>query len=351
MSGEESTGASPPTRVLETLGLIEVGPLWAEGGMARVYRGAELGPDGFRREVALKVSRPEWARDRTFARHLAHEAALLARLSHPNIPRVHRLVDIDGVPAIVMEWLEGQCLHTLLDALPSETRALPPTAAARVALEVARALAHAHGYRAPGGARAAIVHGDVSPSNILVTPTGRVILTDFGAATLNGAGPVCEPGVLVGKWAYMAPERLAASRPSPSSDLYSLGLVLFEALAGRPAYTGAEPEQVLAQHKSHERPRWPARLVRSAPALVELGAQLLAPRPRDRPGSASAVVRALDQWLAAARQDGSHALQRAWRRAKLSTQAPPHGAEPARPGSQLPPTAKWSGGAEAAAPR
>jgi predicted Ser/Thr protein kinase len=207
--------AEPPPALLgDGIELLEE---LGRGGMGRVYRARDL---KLGRTVAVKFLPPELASRPDFRERLEREARALARLAHPNVVAVHDLRHEEGAPYIVMECVEGRPLSELVP--------LPLEGALDVALQVASALACAHS--------AGIVHRDVKPENVLVDDAGRVKVADFGIARLLVPGSesrLTSAGGVLGTPRYMAPEALAGSAPDPRMDVYSLGVLLHEMIAGR----------------------------------------------------------------------------------------------------------------------
>ncbi|MBM7808929.1 serine/threonine-protein kinase [Geodermatophilus bullaregiensis] len=216
-------------------GRYELQELIARGGMGQVWRGRDTLLD---RSVAVKVLRSEYADDPTFLARFRAEARHAAALSHPNIAAV--LDYGEGTAAdtgehlayLVMELVDGAPLSTLL----TEGGPLEPDAALSVLQQAAAGLAEAH--------RAGVVHRDVKPGNILVRPDGGVKLTDFGIAWSAESVPLTGTGQVIGTAQYMSPEQAAGERVGPASDVYALGLVGYESLTGRAAFTGTNPVTV-----------------------------------------------------------------------------------------------------------
>ena len=208
----------------------------AQGGMATVYLAMDRQLD---RQVAIKMLHPQFASDPTFAERLRREARAAAGLSHPNIVGVYDWGRHGERYFIVMEYVSGHSLAEIIAARGP----LDPKAAAAIAFEVAAALAFAH--------RAGIVHRDVKPQNVLLSSDGHVKVTDFGIATMMGGGPslgLTETGTVVGTAAYLSPEQAQGEATDARSDLYSLGVVLYEMLAGYPPFRGDTPISVAYQH-------------------------------------------------------------------------------------------------------
>ena len=242
----------------------------AQGGMASVYLARDQQLD---RHVALKMLHPQFATDPTFAERLRREAHAAAGLSHPNIVGVYDWGRQGDRYFIVMEYVSGHSLGAIIAA----RGALDPNAATAVAFEVAAALAFAH--------RAGIVHRDVKPQNVLLSADGHVKVTDFGIATMMGAGAsagLTETGTVVGTAAYLSPEQAQGEPTDARSDLYSLGVVLYEMLAGSPPFRGDTPVAVAYQHVQDPPPPLGHVATGVPRALERITMRLLAKDPDDR---------------------------------------------------------------------
>lgn len=205
--------------------------------MADVWVGKAYGASGFEKVVAIKLLTSDKVDQEEYQRSLSDEARLQATLKHPNIVDIYDFNFEAENPYLVMEYVEGIELRRLLKILRERRLDLPVRVAAAIVSEVAKALAYAHERGDPAtGAPLHIVHRDISPSNILLSAEGDVKLSDFGIAKSNLQSGVTQAGAIKGKFRYMSPEQ-AEGRPIDSrSDIFSLGLVLYEGLFGRPAY-------------------------------------------------------------------------------------------------------------------
>ncbi len=210
----------------------------ASGGMAQVWRGLDL---VLNRNVAVKILHPHLAGDRAFLVRFRREAVAAARLSHPSVVSIYDTVSSDGIEAIVMELIEGRTLREVLD----ERGALSLADAREVGIQVAEALAAAH----HGG----VIHRDIKPSNILLCSDRRVMVTDFGIAKAGEDTDLTVTGMLLGTAKYLSPEQVRGDAADARSDLYALGVVLYEALAGRPPFR-AETDAATALVRLHEDP-------------------------------------------------------------------------------------------------
>ena len=220
-------------------GRYELTHLIARGGMAQVYRARDRLLD---RPVALKVLFPELSVDRAFVERFRREAQAAANLSHPNIVPVFDWGEDGGTYYIVMEYIDGQPLSQAL-------RSGGPMPAQRVAMigaRVADALAYAH--------RHGVVHRDVKPGNVLITNDEQVKVTDFGIArAVNTEESLTQTGAVMGTATYFSPEQAEGGGVDPRSDIYSLGVVMYEMVAGRPPFLGESPVAVASKHV-RERP-------------------------------------------------------------------------------------------------
>jgi len=206
----------------------------AHGGMADVYLARDLTLD---RVVAIKVLSAELSRDPSFVERFRLEAQAAGNLNHPNVVAVYDWGQEASTSYIVMEYVEG---HTLRDLIHSQHR-VPPAQTADIGAEIAAALAFAH--------QAGVVHRDVKPGNVLITPAGQVKVTDFGIARADGAaGGLTRTGAVMGTATYFSPEQAQGLPVDGRSDVYSLGVVLYEMATGRPPFTGENPVTVAYQH-------------------------------------------------------------------------------------------------------
>ena len=199
-----------------------LGDLLGRGGMAEVFAGHSVGDHGFQKPVAIKRLLPELANDVVFVDRLIEEAKLLVGMQHGNIVSVLDLAREGDDVFLVMEFVDGPSLRQLIKARGS--RGLPLGVATYIVQSSAAGLEFAHAR--PGGA---IIHADISPSNLLLTTSGEVRVADFGIARREGLGQ----GVVEGKWAYMAPEQARGESLTPRSDVFALGVVLYELLTGQ----------------------------------------------------------------------------------------------------------------------
>jgi hypothetical protein len=243
------------------------------GGMATVWRATD---EVLGREVAVKVLSPQFAADAGFVARFEREARHAARLNHPRLVTVFDCGIDNGTAFIVMELVAGRTLRQVLD----DARALRPGEAVSIAAAVCEALEVAHG--------AGLVHRDIKPANILVS-AGEVKVLDFGIARADGVAGGTQTLAVLGTAAYLSPEQASGRPAGPQSDLYSLGCVLFEMLAGSPPFTG-DSAVGLAYRHVHDDPGPPSARRPGVPARLDwITAQLLAKDPAARPASAAAA--------------------------------------------------------------
>jgi eukaryotic-like serine/threonine-protein kinase len=248
----------------------------ASGGMGEVYRAhdAVLG-----REVAIKVLHPQYANDRGFIDRFRREARAAAILGHPNIVGVYDWGSTDGTYFMVMEFVRGLNLRALL----LEYGRLEPAQVAEVALQVLAALEHAHGH--------GIVHRDIKPENILIAADGTLKVADFGLARAFAESNVSQAeGTVTGTVQYLAPEQIHGEPADPRTDLYALGVVMFELLTGRPPFSGETAMAIAYKHLSARVPP-PSSVVPEVPASLDRVVQHATEKDRElRPASASTLA-------------------------------------------------------------
>jgi serine/threonine protein kinase len=268
------------------------------GGMGEVHRAVKRGPDGFEVEVALKLILPHLARDDAFQKRFSREAKLAARLTHPNIVRVHGFDIQDGSPFIEMEYVAGADLAALIRSLSTEKLPLPE--AVQIIHGVARGLTYAHSRPANEGETGPvvgpIVHRDLNPHNILLSTEGEVKIADFGIARASLADATVS-ATLMGKLSYMAPEQVDGKPLDHRCDLFSLGITAYQILTGvHPFKRASEAATLIAVQKASFRP-----LIEVVPDLPEdiraVVGSLLAADPTDRPTDAGEVVLILEPHL------------------------------------------------------
>ena len=243
----------------------------ASGGMGDVWRASDGVLD---RVVAVKVLKPELFEDPAFRERFRREARHAGSLSHPGIAAVFDYGEAAGSAYLVMELIPGEPLSIVL----ARCGPLPAEAVTSLLRQAAAALGAAH--------HAGIVHRDVKPGNLLVQPNGQVKITDFGIARALGASTLTLHGQVLGTAAYLSPEQAAGRTATAASDVYSLGVVAYEALTGRPPFEG-EAVSVALAHTQQAPPPLPTTV---PPALRGVIARAMAKRPADRPADGDALA-------------------------------------------------------------
>jgi serine/threonine protein kinase len=251
----------------------------AKGGMAEVWEAEDT---ILARAVAVKILLPHLAADEQFVERFRREAVAAARLSHPHIVAIYDTCANDECEAIVMELVRGHTARGLLD----DVGALPIRQAVDIAIQTADALHHAHGN--------GLIHRDVKPGNILLSDDGRVLVTDFGIAkAAEGSSELTEVGLIVGTAKYLAPEQVQGQVVDARSDVYSLGIVLYELLTGRVPFSG-ENSTSTALARITTTPLRPRQIRAGIPRAVEdVVLKAMALRPGDRYQTAADLRAAL----------------------------------------------------------
>jgi len=227
---------------LQRIGRYEVLALLATGGMAEVFLGRLQGAVGFQRAVVIKRMLPHLARDEEFRTMFVDEARIVSRLSHPNIVHVHELIAEDDELYLVMEYLDGETLSELLRTLRKRGERLPLHVTCHILGRVAAGLHHAHELRDSSGQLMNLVHRDVSPQNVFVGYDGTVKLIDFGIAKARDRATHTSTGMIKGKFSYMSPEQIRTEEVDRRADLFSVGVLFHEMVAGERLFTGNQLE-------------------------------------------------------------------------------------------------------------
>ncbi|MHC4887046.1 MAG: protein kinase domain-containing protein [Planctomycetota bacterium] len=252
----------------------------ASGGMGTVYLATQ---QSLQRDVAIKILDRERCHDENFVKRFIREARSAAQLDHPNIVKIYFVGQVEGLHYIAMEFVQGSNLKTLL----LKRMKLPVDEAIDITIKVADALRCA--------ADKSIIHRDIKPDNIMVSADGHVKVTDFGLAkSISSNTDLTQPGVVLGTANYMSPEAVTNEPLDTRSDIYSLGTVLYEMLAGRPPFQGDHSTAVLYQHVYDPPPslsRFNPHLQKPVVACVE---GMLAKDREDRPQSPEALIDRLE---------------------------------------------------------
>jgi len=277
----------------ERLGPYQILRLLGAGGMAEVHLARRFGASGWDKLVAIKRLRPEQRGRPELERLLISEARLGARFAHPGLVGVHDLGLADAVYYVCMDYVDGADLAALIARRP-----LPRPLALLIAEQLAATLAYVHALRDGSGRALGLVHRDISPTNVLVSRTGEVKLSDFGIAKVTAEDDRTWGRIRKGKYAYMAPEQVTGDPITAAADLFSLAVMLHECLLGRRPFDGPSPLAVMeairtatlaADHDFGE-------LAGQHPELIVLLRAALQREPEQRPaGGAAELARVVQQ--------------------------------------------------------
>lgn len=270
----------------------------AEGGMATVYEAEQLGPEGFTKRIALKVIHPHYAKRSEFLRLFIDEAKLSANLMHGNVVQIYQLGEVGGEFFIAMEFIQGPTLRSVIDRHYEMGTPIPATLAAYICSRVSRALDFAHNFVSPSGQRLDIVHRDVSPGNVMITWDGHIKLADFGIAKAKTSfDPASEQKMRIGKKHYMSPEQVLGTPVDGKSDVFSLGVVLYELMALSPLFREEETSLLVDEVAVQPLPNLRARITDLDRDLEEVLLMALQRSPNKR-ASAAQLASSLDAWVA-----------------------------------------------------
>ena len=284
-----------------TLGRYELLIRLGRGGMASVWVARERAPvSGKQRLVAVKAMLPELARDSAFRAMFLEEGQIVRSIDHPHVVKVHEVSEDHGVLYMAMEWVEGDSLRTVIKEA-RRRRAIPAEIAVKIIADAAAGLHAAHELRGWDGELRNIVHCDVSPHNILVGLDGRAKLVDFGVANATAHSDLGNEDKIKGKFGYMSPEQARAEPLDRRSDVFALGIVLFELVTGERLFRGENAAHSLELVKKSKIPN-PAELnPRLSPQLVEVVEKSLARDLKRRFQTAREMSEALERYLVADR--------------------------------------------------
>ncbi len=292
-----ATGAASSGLEGRSLGRYRLRYKLAEGGMAAVYLAQLEGDRGFERWVAIKVVHPQHVEDRRFVDMLFDEARTSARIDHPNVCSVLDYGEQEGLVYLVMEYLEGESLSSVLRRAWGSPKGAPRWLVARILADAARGLHAAHDLVDASGKSYGIVHRDVSPQNLLVLYDGVTKVVDFGIARARGRLVATRAGEVKGKIAYLAPEQLLGGEVDRRCDVWALGVVLWEATLGKRLFRGDSAAQTAHNVvdgaiplPTREEPGYPPEL-----EAIVMGA--LRREPPARTATAAAVADALESYL------------------------------------------------------
>jgi len=282
---------------VETFGRYQLVRRLAVGGMAELYLARQVGPEGFEKQLVVKRILPQLAGNQDFVAMFLDEARIAARLAHPNVVQVFDFGEAQGSPYLVMEYLQGEDLRKIWRQAQALRLPIPQALTCRIASEVCAGLDHAHKQTDPSGRPLGIIHRDVSPQNILVSYDGAVKLVDFGIAKAADTAVVTRSGVLKGKYAYMSPEQAAGRPLDHRTDVFALGVVVYELLTGARLFKRDSDRATLAAVAACEVEPPSAREPRVPADLSALVMRALERDPTQRYQEARAFGEALEGWL------------------------------------------------------
>src|SRR6516162_5013926 len=263
-------------------GRYEIIKLLGQGGMGAVYKARDTELD---RMVALKLIRPELAKNPDILRRFKQELILARQVTHKNVIRIFDLGQSDGIKFITMDFVEGKDLRALLQ----ERGRFPPNEAARIMLQICRALEAAHAEH--------VIHRDLKPQNIMLDQRGRVFVMDFGIARSAHLPGMTQTGALVGTPEYMSPEQARGEKLDERSDIFSLGVIFYEILTGKSPYPSDAPLATLWK-RMQERVTPPSQLEPTMPSeLNDIVLKALEIEPENRFARAREMAHQLEIWL------------------------------------------------------
>jgi serine/threonine protein kinase len=252
------------------------------GGMAEVFRAESEGLQGFRKQVAIKRVLPHLSSKKKFISMFLDEARLSAQLSHSNCVQVFDIGVGDSAFFIVMEFVDGANLKAIIEHIKKHGRDFPVEAAVYIALEICKGLAYAHELTDPNGVPLYIVHRDMSPPNVLVTKHGEIKIVDFGLAKANSQLEKSEPGIIKGKFSYLSPEAAMGQDVDARTDVFAVGIILWELLAGQRLFLGDTDFQTVKKVQAAQVPSITAINKKVPPELEKIIVRALARDPGQR---------------------------------------------------------------------
>ena len=291
----EQPAAPSRYQVITTLG---------QGGMARVLLTLSRGPAGVSKLLVVKELRAELKDDPEFLVMFLDEARIAARLNHPNVIQTYEVSSDGEHPVIVMEYLEGQSLAALLGRVGR--KAMPVELHLHVLAQALAGLHYAHELRDFDGTPLNVVHRDVSPHNVFVTYDGQVKLVDFGIAKAAGSTGLTRAGVFKGKVAYAAPEQIASLPVDRRADVFSLGVMVWEAIAGRRLTLGEMEGAVMRRRVDGEEPKIKDIAPETPDELARICDKAMARDPADRYATAAELRAAIEGYLETSKRLGAH---------------------------------------------
>lgn len=256
------------------------------GGMASVYRAQDthLG-----REVAIKIIHESLSGDEVFLNQFRNEAHAAANLNHPNIVAVHDIGEWEGRYFMVMEYVEGQTLKEIILSYKDKEENMPVERMLGIAIQICKGMGYAH--------RSGLVHCDMKPQNILVSPDDRAKITDFGISRAVSEATRTGSDVVWGTPQYFSPEQAAGDPPSPASDVYSIGIMMFEMLGNTLPFKGDSPTAIALKHLQSPPPHIRSINKKVPPQMAQIVHKVLAKEPSGRYRTAGQLERILETYL------------------------------------------------------
>jgi eukaryotic-like serine/threonine-protein kinase len=267
------------------------------GGMAEVFRGEALSVQGFKKQVAIKRVLPHLAQNKSFIRMFIDEARLGARLNHANIVTVFDIGAADNTFFIVMEFVDGANLKTVLETLKKQNKRPAVKEVLYIGMEICKGLGHAHALTDENGKLLNIVHRDISPPNILITRNGEVKVTDFGLAKATTQLEKTDPGVVKGKFSYLSPEAALGQEVDARTDVFAVGILMWEALAGKRLFLGDSDYETVKRVQRAEIPSLNKENPEADPELEELLGKAMAKQRDERFQTAHELGEAIADYL------------------------------------------------------
>lgn len=269
----------------------------ASGGMAEVFRAESAGLEGFKKQVAIKRVLPHLSEKKKFISMFLDEARLSAHLSHSNVAQVFDIGVGDNAFFIVMEYVDGADLKAVIEAMKKHGREFPVEDAVFIAIKICEGLCYAHELVDGDGKPLTIVHRDMSPPNVLITKHGEIKIVDFGLAKASSQLEKSEPGIIKGKFSYLSPEAALGQEVDHRTDIFAVGIILWEMLAGRRLFLGDSDYATVKLVQQAQVPPISKIAPRVPPDLEPILARALARDPNQRYQSARELALALNDFL------------------------------------------------------
>lgn len=269
----------------------------ASGGMAEVFRAESAGLEGFKKTVAIKRVLPHLSEKKQFIGMFLDEARLSAHLSHSNVVQVFDIGVGDNTYFIVMEYVDGADLKAVIERYKKNGQLVPIEEACMICVRICEGLAYAHELTDSNGRRIGIVHRDMSPPNVLITRHGEVKIVDFGLAKANSQLEKSEPGIIKGKFSYLSPEAALGRGVDARTDIFAVGIILWEMLAGRRLFMGETDLETVRQVQAARVPPIAQFNPNVTPELEAVLARALAQNPDERYQAARDLGQDLNQMM------------------------------------------------------